>query len=256
MKKALGFITVVAAATVAMCASAYAATYTVESKSAKPGEEVTLKVKATPSGNDTTVSVNGYAVQISYDASVLEPVATENEDVLGSTLYATNDISDDNGVFVADVVSNDSSNTVVAVAWASTTAATGAELDLAEVTFKVLETATDSSTDLSVTVKADAVDADTLAESSEGASGTVTLGKEYLLGDLNNDTYIDGTDFTLIGQLVSKAVTLDELDKKHPGVADRANVNKDTDESGNPIIDGTDFTLIGQYVSKAITSFE
>jgi hypothetical protein len=245
MKKALGLLVALGAMSL-MSVSAYAATYSVESASAKAGDTVTLTLKAAADSASSTV--NGYALNIAYDSSVLTPVGLTDSssnavtDATGEQLYAQNELS--SGVLVASPATVDDKS-VVAVAWADATPVTVASsgTSLATITFKVNESATVASTALDVVVKADAVDADNLATTSNVVGGTVTLGSDVLYGDVNGDGEVTGSDAALVAQHSSKAVTLDSA------------YLTAADTNGDGEITGSDAALIAQYASKAITAF-
>jgi hypothetical protein len=227
-----------------MGVSAYAAEYTVESATASAGETVTLTLKA--KADDNANSVNGYALNISYNSDVLTPVGLTDEsgnavnDLTGSQLYATNEVGD--GVIVASPIEGES---VLAVAWARDTAVTLTDEDtaLATVTFKVADNTTATSTDLGIVVKADAVDANTLDTTSEVNAGVVTLGAEYLLGDVNGDGEVNVLDSSLVAQHSAQLITLD------------SSYLKAADVNGDDEINVLDSSVIAQYAAQLIDSF-
>jgi hypothetical protein len=197
VKKLLGFCVAFAAASL-MTSAVYAAKYSVESTSSKAGEEVTLSVKVAPNDGETSTSVNGFALQITYDSDVLTPVAetvasTDDDSAYATTRYATNELA--KGIMVSDVIDNTDGDDIVAVGWADTDAVTVEdETTVATITFAVKSDTTETSTDLDVVVKADAKSDTELAETSEVAEGTVTLGEDFLYGDVTADGFVKAVD--------------------------------------------------------------
>jgi hypothetical protein len=252
MKKAFGLLIALGAMSL-MGVSAYAAEYSVESATAQEGGTVTLTLKA--KADDDAKSVNGYALNISYDSSVLTPVGLTDEngdavnDLTGSQLYATNKVDD--GVMVASPIEG---NDVLAVAWANDTALTltSEDTDLATVTFKVADEVSVDSTDLDIVVVADAIDATTLDTTSKAVGGVVTLGAEYLLGDINGDGVVNSLDTGLLSRYTSNAITLEELESSTSvaGASERAEIN------GDGIINSLDYGLLSRYTSGTITTDE
>jgi hypothetical protein len=250
MKKALGLLVALGAMAL-MSVSAYAATYSVESSG--NGDTVTLTVKA--DADTASSAVNGYALSIAYNSDVLEPVSvkesdgtTDATDDTGSVLYAENKL--DSGVFVASTVSTTDSD-AVAVAWADASPVDVTDgKELAVITFSVVDTDVDS-TEVQVAVKADASSSTELVtHSEEAAAATITLGADYLLGDINNDGKINVTDSGLLFQYVSGSVTLESLDEKYPGVSNRADI------TANGKVDVLDNTILFQYVSGSRSSLD
>lgn len=235
MKKAFGFLAVLAASAVMMCASAYAAVYSAGGTTSSPGETVTIPVKIAPAADETSTSVNGYAVELTYDSSVLTPVKSDSADVLGADCYATTDLG--TGVLVADVVDvADTTKDKVVVAWADANKQDiTAETVLANVTFTVNSEATVKSTDIEVKVLAAATDATTNDTTYTVANGTVTLGSDFLRGDANGDGVVDIMDATLIGQYTVSLATIQE-----------ENMLK-ADANADDSVDIMDATLVGQY---------
>jgi hypothetical protein len=234
MKKALGFLTVTAAAAVLMCASAYAATYTVGATSATAGSTITVPVKVVP-GADETASVNGYVVELEYDSTVLTPVKQAN-DVLDEDCYAKSSLTD--GVLVSNVVDvADSTKDKVVVAWAAASPETTTEeLELATVQFTVNSAATVSSTAVGVVLVEAASDSTTMDETSEVLGGTITLGSEFLRGDADGNGKITIADASLIArhvtniQLITDEVALARADANNDGkitIADASAVARD-----------------------------
>jgi glutamine cyclotransferase len=245
MKKALGLLIALGAMSL-MSVSAYAATYSV-SGTASDGI-VTVTLKAAPDAN--TDSVNGYALNVSYDSSVLTPVGLTDSngdavtDATGAQLYAENELDD--GVFVASEATVDGES-VIAVAWADSSAVTldADGTELATLTFTVNDGVTATSTDLGVIVKADASSStDLVAHSSEEvATGTVTLSADVLYGDVDNDGEVTGADAAFVAQHAAKTIT---LESKYLTAAD-------VDNDGE--VTGADAAYIAQYAAKTISAF-
>lgn len=251
IKKALGFLTVTAAAAVLMCASAYAeTTYAVSTVSGSAGSSVTVPVTATSTTADD--QINGYVLTFTYDASKVTPVATtanqgngEGKDLTGSDCYATMGESFSNGIIVADTIENEDGTTTLAVAWASATpvALTANEAtELAEVEFEVAEEATG---DVELTVQAATVaknSTDTPA-TVEVASGEIDLSK-FIYGDINADESVNGADLLILSKhIAGTSLITDETALK------AANVN------GKDGVNGADLLEMSKYIAGTIDKF-
>lgn len=226
------------------CVCANAATFTAGSESASAGKTVSIPISVAPSDGETSADVNAYAIAISYDSSVLTPVA-KGTDAVGDTTYAAVGDAFNSGVLTADLKDNATGNDEVLVGWANATAVNvTSATTIATVEFTVNDTTTVSSTDVDIAVAQVANSATTIADASTitAAKGTVTLtaGKK---GDVNDDGNIDGSDVSLVKQYVAKLTTLTE-DELY-----RADVDVTVG------VDGSDVSLIKQYVAKLITSF-
>lgn len=257
VNKALGFVTVLAFSATLMCASAYAAEYSAAAVSADAGQTVTVPVMVTPDAGETE-QVNGYVMTLTYDPTQAKPVL-EGTDLTGGDCYATVGSSFADGILVSDVVSTSANEETLVVAWASAQPVSVTEAtDLALVDFAV---DADASANIPVTVAVTQLSNDgTIAEDGTFtvASGSIDLAEAEtgLLGDVNNDGVVNGTDVTLTTQLVNRVYTAESLNALYEGATTRANVNKDVDSNNEHIVNGTDVTLITQYVNKVITSFE
>lgn len=257
VNKALGFVTVLAFSATLMCASAYAAEYSAAAVSADAGQTVTVPVMVTPDAGETE-QVNGYVMTLTYDPTQAKPVL-EGTDLTGGDCYATVGSSFADGILVSDVVSTSANEETLVVAWASAQPVSVTEAtDLALVEFAV---DADASANIPVTVAVTQLSNDgTIAEDGTFtvASGSIDLAEAEtgLLGDVNNDGVVNGTDVTLTTQLVNRVYTAESLNALYEGATTRANVNKDVDSNNEHIVNGTDVTLITQYVNKVITSFE
>jgi hypothetical protein len=187
-------------------------------------------------------AVNGYAMKLTYDPDVLEPVASTTNDATGSVCYATTAVTDDSGVLVADLVDTDSNgeNDAVAVGWAAAEAIdidSTNGTDVATVKFKVIEK---KSTSVGVVMTAVASSSETVEDTTkvEAVAGTVSFG---LLGDADVDGKITSTDALYVLRHVSGEITLS-------GTAlDNANVD------GDDKITSTDALYILRSVSGEIT---
>ena len=258
VNKALGFAAALAFSATLMCASAYAATYSAGAVSADAGQTVTVPVVVTPDAGETE-QVNGYVMTLTYDPTQAKPVVSETADPTGAQCYATVGDGFADGILVSDVISTSANEETLVVAWAAASpVSVDAAANLATVDFKVADTAT---ADIPVTVAVTQLSNDgTIAEDGTFtvASGEIDLGEATigLLGDVNNDGVVNGTDVTLTTQLVNRVYTAESLNALFEGATTRANVNKDVDSNSQPIVNGTDVTLITQYVNKVITSFE
>lgn len=257
VNKALGFVTVLAFSATLMCASAYAAEYSAAAVSADAGQTVTVPVMVTPDAGETE-QVNGYVMTLTYDPTQAKPVL-EGTDLTGGDCYATVGSSFADGILVSDVVSTSANEETLVVSWASAQPVSVTEAtDLALVEFAV---DADASANIPVTVAVTQLSNDgTIAEDGTFtvASGSIDLAEAEtgLLGDVNNDGVVNGTDVTLTTQLVNRVYTAESLNALYEGATTRANVNKDVDSNNEHIVNGTDVTLITQYVNKVITSFE
>lgn len=236
LKKFLGFGIAFATASLATVA-VQAATYKAVSEVSADKKTVTMTVNVSDAD-----AVNGYAVQLSYDPTVLEPVASETNDATGSTCYATTAISNDSGVLVADLVDTDSDdkNDAVAIGWAAAEAIAVGEngADVATVTFNVLK---EENTEVDVDMVAYATDANTLVDAGDVdvANGTVTFTADFLRGDVNGNGEIEITDATEIYNHLAKTELITDSEKI-----------KRADVDANGEIDITDATAIFNHLAK------
>jgi hypothetical protein len=209
VKKLLGFCVAFAAASLATVA-VQAAQYDVTSELSSDKSTVTMTVTVSPNEGETATTLNGYAVQLDYDSTVLTPQATDSTDETGSKLYAESLIN--SGITVADLVDNDGDTDTVAIGWADSTAVdvTSDGLAVAKVTFAVKE---QEDTSVAVNVLALATDAETLDETNitekEEATGTVTFTEAFLRGDANGDGKITIDDVTTVVNHVLNVKTID-----------------------------------------------
>lgn len=241
MKKLFGAL-VAMGAMVLMAVGVQAATYSAGVASPEAGI-AEIPVMVTPDEGQTE-SVNGYVMTLTYDSTKVTPVVA-GQDVTGADCYAEAGESFANGVLVSDVVKTEGNNVTLAVAWASADAVSvDAQAELANVDFKVAETATG---DVPITV---AVAALTNDGNSEADIDTITVGngeitidaEDFLRGDANGDGVVDATDATLI---IQSLIGRSEIKSEN---LEKANANASTDG----VIDATDATLIIQsLIGKA-----
>ena len=242
MKKLFGAL-VAMGAMVLMAVGVQAATYSAGVASPEAGI-AEIPVMVTPDEGQTE-SVNGYVMTLTYDPTKVTPVVA-GQDVTGADCYAEAGESFANGVWVSDVVKTEGNNVTLAVAWAGADAVNvGAQAELANVDFKVAETATG---DVPITV---AVTALTNDGNSEADIDTITVGngeitidaEDILYGDADGNGRVTGTDASLVAQHVANIIT---LDSKYLTQAD---------VDGNGRVTGTDASLIAQYVANIIDTF-
>lgn len=209
MKKALGFLFAVSAMAF-MCVGVQAAQYSAGAETSEPGATVSIPVKVAPSAEGVSETVNGYAVELTYDSTVLTPVE-KGVDLANGKRYAENAMT--SGVLVADTVDvADSTKDKVVVAWADASPATiTGETILANVEFTVAQNTTVASTPIEVRVIQAATNADTLDTTYTVAAGEVILGSEFLLGDIDGNGIVNSLDWSLLGRHTSGAITYDEF---------------------------------------------
>lgn len=262
MKKAFGFLAVLAASAVMMCASAYAATtYQVATVAGEAGGTVSVPLTVTADTADE--QINGYVVTYKYDPAKVTPVlstadqgAGAGKDSTGSDCYATAGTEFADGIIVSDSIDNSDGTKTLAIAWAAATPVTltaNEVTQLADVSFTVASDATENVT-LEVQAATVAKNGTDAPATVDVASGAIEL-SSGLLGDVNNDGVVNATDITLTTQLVNKVYTSDSLNALYAGATTRANVDKNADTNGDPIVNATDITLITQFVNKVITTF-
>lgn len=196
VKSIVGVLAATAAMSL-MCVSAHAATYSAGAVTSKAGETVSVPVKVAPSEGESSVKVNGYIVEVTYDSAVLTPVVKGTDD-LGADRYATSAV--EGGILTADKVDvADTTTDKIVVGWADATAKDfTAETILANVEFTINANATVESTPIGVKVVQAATDANTLDTTYTVAEGSVTLGKAWLYGDVDNNGTVDSYDASLV----------------------------------------------------------
>lgn len=265
MKKLFGTLVAVGAMAL-MAVGVQAATYSASSATVDENDTAVVNVLVTPGAGETEL-VNGYVMTFTYDSSKVTPVVSETADAMDEDCYATVGEEFANGVLVAgdatadagDATADESSTTkTLAVAWAGAEAVeVSAETEMVSVEFKVVDEDASGTASIELAVVALTNDGETLVDldsedtTVEAVSGEIIIDIDFVLGDVNADGEIDGTDVTLLTQLVNKAVTIDELESLYAsGVEERSDVNEDS------ALDGTDVTLLTQFVNKAISSFK
>lgn len=221
-----------------MAVGVQAATYSAGAVS--PSEGVAeVPVIVTPSESESSVSVNGYIMKLTYDKTKVTPQVSATKDATGADCYATvgTDFGGTNTVLVSDKTATDGNNETLAVAWASSTpvSVTSAST-MAFVDFAVADGTTG---DIPITVELTALTNDgstDTASTATVANGTITINAEqFLRGDANGDGVVDIKDATLIGQsTVGLGIIAEENKLK-------------ADANADGVIDIKDATLIGQY---------
>lgn len=214
------------------------------------GSNVAVPVYA-QADSGTSDTINGYIMRLKYNASEATPVVSSTKDATGADCYATVGEGLADGILVADVTEADdgTGKSTLTVAWATAqpVSITDAQTQLASVEFAVADTAKDN-IDVDVQITALTKDGQTMAgaDTYSVSAGTINLAKG-LLGDVNDDKVINGTDVLLLTQYVNGVIT--DLEVLYPGANYRSDVNSDI------IINGTDVLLLAQYVNGVITSF-
>lgn len=221
-----------------MAVGVQAATYSAGAVS--PSEGVAeVPVIVTPSESESSVSVNGYIMKLTYDKTKVTPQVSATKDATGADCYATvgTDFAGANTVLVSDKTATDGNNETLAVAWASSTpVSVTAASTMAFVDFAVADGTTG---DIPITVELTALTSDgstDTASTATVANGTITINAEkFLRGDANGDGVVDIKDATLIGQsTVGLGIIAEENKLK-------------ADANADGVIDIKDATLIGQY---------
>ena len=198
IKKIVGACIAVASMAL-MSVAAQAAVYSVESVNAngkQVGDTVSVKVFADPNDGQSE-NINGFAVKVSYDPAILEPVA-DGVDATDAARYATSAASaatNSKGVYVADIVDGTDGKKAVAIAWADKApiTVTGTS-ELVSVSFKVLSIE-QSSTTLGITV-VDSAESSTAKGTNTVKDGGISFAVTVLLGDVNADKSINGLDLS------------------------------------------------------------
>jgi len=211
IKKIVGACIAVASMAL-MSVAAQAAVYSVESvnaNGAKVNDTVSVKVFAEPNEGLASENINGFAVKVSYDPAILEPVA-DGVDATDAARYATSAASaatNSKGVYVADIVDGTDGKKAVAIAWADKApiTVTGTS-ELVSVSFKVLSIE-QSSTDLGITV-VDSAESSTAKGTNTVKDGGISFKVTVLLGDVNLDNKVDVDDLSLLTNYVIKTDTL------------------------------------------------
>lgn len=250
MKKALGFLAVVSASVMLMCASAYAATtYQVATVKGEAGN--TVNVPVTVTSDATTDQINGYVVTFKYDPAKVSPVASAADqgagaglDSTGNACYATMGDKFADGIIVADSIDNTDGTKTLAVAWAAAepVVLTQNELtELADVDFLVADGVTDDVT-LEVQAATVATNGTDTPAVVNMASGAIEL-SSILYGDVDNNGSVTTYDGSLAYQYALGLIQLDA------DAIIRANVD------GNESVTTYDGSLIYQYALGLINKF-
>lgn len=226
-----------------MAVGVQAATYSAGVVSPEAGV-AQVPVVVTPDGSETSVSVNGYVMKLTYDKTKVTPKISATKDATGEDCYATvgTDFSGANTVLVSDVVQTDGNNETLAVAWASDTPVTvSAAATMAMVDFTVADGTTG---DVPVTVELTALTNDgATTTTATVADGAVTIPEDFMYGDVDGTKTVTSTDASLIAQHVAGLITLD------------TKYNKAADVDGTSTISSTDASLVAQYVAGLIDKF-
>jgi len=210
IKKIVGACIAVASMAL-MSVAAQAAVYSVESvnaNGAKVNDTVSVKVFAEPNDGQSE-NINGFAVKVSYDPAILEPVA-DGVDATDAARYATSAASaatNSKGVYVADIVDGTDGKKAVAIAWADKAPITvTGKSELVSVSFKVLSI-DQSSTTLGITV-VDSAESSTAKGTNTVKDGGISFKVDVLLGDVNLDGSVTVSDIPWVVQHVTSVKTL------------------------------------------------
>ena len=214
-----------------MAVGVQAATYSAGAVS--PSEGIAeVPVIVTPSESESSVSVNGYIMKLTYDKTKVTPQVSATKDATGADCYATvgTDFAGANTVLVSDKTATDGNNETLAVAWASSAVAEGTTGDI-PITVELTALTSDGSTDT--------------ASTATVANGTITINAEkFLRGDANGDGVVDILDAAKISQYVN---SLEVIDQKYMLQADANNDGS---------VDILDAAKISQYVNSLETISE
>ena len=201
IKKIVGACIAVASMAL-MSVAAQAAVYSVESVNANGAnvdDTVSVKVFAEPNEGLPSENINGFAVKVSYDPAILEPVA-DGVDATDAARYATSAASaatNSKGVYVADIVDGTDGKKAVAIAWADKAPITVKEKsELVSVSFEVLSIK-QSSTTLGITV-VDSAESSTAKGTNTVKDGGISFAVTVLLGDADGNNIVDLADANLI----------------------------------------------------------
>ena len=222
-----------------MAVGVQAATYSAGAVS--PSEGIAeVPVIVTPSESESSVSVNGYIMKLTYDKTKVTPQVSATKDATGADCYATvgTDFAGANTVLVSDKTATDGNNETLAVAWASSTpVSVTAASTMAFVDFAVAEGTTG---DIPITVELTALTSDgstDTASTATVANGTITIDAEkFLRGDANGDGVVDVKDAARISQYLLNIATIED-----------ANMKK-ADANADDTVDVKDAARISQYL--------
>lgn len=180
-----------------MAVGVQAATYSAGVVSPEAGV-AQVPVVVTPDESETSVSVNGYVMKLTYDKTKVTPKISATKDATGEDCYATvgTDFSGANTVLVSDVVKTDGNNETLAVAWASDTPVTvSAAATMAMVDFTVAD-GTTGSVPITVELTALTNDGATTATATV-ANGSIDIAEAIKYGDINKDGAVNSYDASL-----------------------------------------------------------
>lgn len=230
-----------------MAVGVQAATYSAGAVS--PSEGIAeVPVIVTPSESESSVSVNGYIMKLTYDKTKVTPQVSATKDATGADCYATvgTDFGGANTVLVSDKTATDGNKETLAVAWASSTpVSVTAASTMAFVDFAVADGTTG---DIPITVELTALTSDgstDTASTATVANGTITINAEqFLRGDANGDGVVDILDAAKISQYVN---SLEVIEQKYMLQADANNDGS---------VDILDAAKISQYVNSLETISE
>ena len=222
-----------------MAVGVQAATYSAGAVS--PSEGIAeVPVIVTPSESESSVSVNGYIMKLTYDKTKVTPQVSATKDATGADCYATvgTDFAGANTVLVSDKTATDGNNETLAVAWASSTpVSVTAASTMAFVDFAVADGTTG---DIPITVELTALTSDgstDTASTATVANGTITINAEkFLRGDANGDGVVDVKDAARISQYLLNIATIED-----------ANMKK-ADANADDTVDVKDAARISQYL--------
>lgn len=238
--------TVLAAAmTVGSAVCANAADFSSADSTAAAGDVVSVPINVAPSSTETSTAVNAYAIAITYDSTMLEPVQQGTDDC-NEAKYAVAGDNFSSGVLTADK----NGDTQILVGWAAADPVTvTSETTLATVQFTVKSGVSgDANVSIGVAqVASSDADVTTSDATVEAAKGTVTVktADKYTKGDVDGSGSVDILDARAITKHLAKvAVITDEA------VLSRA----DTDDSGS--VDILDAREITKWLAKVDSNLD
>ncbi len=251
MKKAFGFLAVLAASAVMMCASAYAATtYQVATVAGEAGGTVSVPLTVTADTADE--QINGYVVTYKYDPAKVTPVlstadqgAGVGKDSTGSDCYATAGTGFADGIIVSDSIDNADGTKTLAIAWAAAdpvVLTANEATQLADVSFTVASGVTENVT-LEVQAATVAKNGTDTPAAVEVASGAIEL-SSIMYGDADDDKSITVNDADIVLQWSIDGTGYTELQKTIVDVdADDSITVNDVDLIIQKALNGDSFTF-------------
>lgn len=236
--KKLIALTLSVATIVSSAVAAQAADFTVGTENGEKGKEVEIPV-VVPSG----ASINGYALKISYDSTVLTPVKYDT-DATSADRFAEAGTGFTDGVLVADLIDNTGDTDEIAIGWANGSAVTTTGEAVVKVKFAVASNTTVTSTPVEATMVQFAENADSLSTNYTVVAGAVVLGGDVLYGDVDLNNAVEATDANLVlRHSVSQNVLTDPL------------ALQAADVDGNGKVEATDANYILRRVVNASVVF-